>query len=211
MTEDKDDRKRPHLRLVVNNAEQRKPRPVGEDEDFIPLSALIARKESFRSEFYSGLERGQSKAYAAIERHLNRRQLPYGLDIHHGRLIVLPAGALCPAAFEHAGTTQDEVIIYVVEDPAGQGLCLSLETILPFWSEDEAIMEDALLYSPTFQYGTLFLEENRQDGLLDLIYRLGFPIYPPALTGRLLDRLLAIAAYELGDTLRILAEDSEGV
>ena len=211
MAEDKDDRKRPHLRLVVNNADQRTTRPAGREEDFIPLPTLIARKESFRSQFYDGMDRWQAKAYASIERHLSRRKLPYGLDIHHGRLLVLPAPAVCPDAFEHTGSAQDEVLLYVAEDAAGKGLCLSLETILPFWSEDEAVMEEALLYSPIFQYGTLFLEENRQDGLLDLIYRLGFPLYPPALTGRLFDRLLAVAAYELGETLRGLAEDSEGV
>ena len=84
------------------------------------------------------------------------------------------------------------------------------ETILPYWSEDETIMEEALLYAPILQFGTLFLEENQQDGLLDLIYRLGFPLYPPALTGRLLDRLFAIAAYELGEIFRFLAENPEG-
>ena len=70
-------------------------------------------------------------------------------------------------------------------------------------------MEDALLYSPIFQYGALFLEENRQDGLLDLIYRLGFPLYPPALTARLLDRLFTIAAFELRETLRCLMDFSD--
>lgn len=210
MTQDKDDRKRPHLRLVVNNVEQRKPRPAAGEEDFIPLSTLIAQKEKFRAEFYRDLARGQAKAYAAIERYLTLKDREYGLDVHHGRLLVLPATGVCPDLFEQGGANQDEVLLYVAEDAAGEGLCLSLEMILPFWSEDEAVMEDALLYAPILQYGTLFLEENRMDGLLDLIYRLGFPLYPPALTARLLDRLFAVAAYELGVTLRGLAEYPEG-
>jgi hypothetical protein len=210
MTQEKDERKRPHLRLVVNNVEQRKPRPAGEEEDFVPLETLIARKDGFRPAFYRDMERRQAKAYEAIERYLDRKNMPYGLDPDHGRLMVLSTAVVCPAAFEHGGSPQDEVLLYVAEDTTGQGLCLSLETILPFWSDDEAVMEDALLYSPIFQYGALFLEENRQDGLLDLIYRLGMPLYPPALTGKLLDRLFAIAAYELGEALRGLAEFPEG-
>ena len=46
MAQDKDDRKRPHLRLVVNNVEQRKPRPATGEEDFVPLEALVARRDS---------------------------------------------------------------------------------------------------------------------------------------------------------------------
>jgi hypothetical protein len=209
MTQDKDDRKRPHLRLVVNNVEQRKPRPATGDEDFIPLEALVARRESFRPEFYGGMDRWQVKAYSALERYLSRRQWDYGLDPQHGRLLVLPIAVVCPEAIEHGGSPQDEALIYVAEDASGQGLCLSIETILPYWSEDESVMEDALLYSPIFQCGALFLEENRQDGLLDLIYRLGFPLYPPALTGRLLERLFTIAAYELRETLRSLMDYME--
>ena len=82
--------------------------------------------------------------------------------------------------------------------------------ILPFYSEEEAVMEDALLFSPVFQYGTLFLEENQQDQALDLIYRFGFPVYPPALTTKVLTRLFAIAAFELKEVLRSLAEYPDG-
>jgi hypothetical protein len=210
MTHDKDDRKRPHLRLVVNNVEQRKPRPASGEEDFISLDTLIAKRETFRPEFYSGMQRWQVKAYNSLERYLSARQWDYGLDPQHGRLLVLPVAVVCPEAMMHSEVPQDELLIYVTEDASGDGSCLSVETILPYWSDDESVMEDALLFSPIFQYGALFLEENRQDGLLDLIYRLGFPLYPPALTGRLLDRLFAITAYELGETLRGLTEYSEG-
>lgn len=206
MAHDKDDRKRPHLRLVVDNAEKRPPRPAGDDEVSIPLEELIARRDYFRPLFYDGLERLQAKACEALERFLIGRGWPYGLDPHHGRLIVLPAGAVCPEAAEYGGLQQDELLLYISDDASGKGGCLSLEMVLPFYSEDEAVMEDALLYSPLFQYGALFLEENRQDDLLDLIYRLGFPIYPPALTPRLIDRLFGAAAYELKETLRSLAE-----
>ena len=210
MTHEKDDRKRPHLRLVVNNVEQRKPRPSAGEDDFISLETLVAKRETFRPEFYSGLHGWQEKAYNSLERYLSRKQWDYGLDPQHGRLLVLPVFVVCPEAIELSGAPQDEILIYVAEDATGQGSCVSIETILPYWSEDESVMEDALLYSPIFQYGALFLEENRQDGLLDLIYRLGFPLYPPALTGRLLDRLFAIAAFELGETLRGLTDYSEG-
>ena len=210
MTLDKDDRKRPHLRLVVNNVEQRKPRPAAGEEDFISLETLVVKRETFRQEFYSGLHGWQVKAYNSLERYLSRKQWNYGLDPQHGRLLVLPVFVVCPEAIELSGAPQDEILIYVAEDATGQGSCVSIETILPYWSEDESVMEDALLYSPIFQYGALFLEENRQDGLLDLIYRLGFPLYPPALTGRLLDRLFAIAAYELGESLKSLTDYSEG-
>jgi hypothetical protein len=210
VTHDKDDRKRPHLRLVVNNVEQRKPRPAAGEEDFISLETLMAKREAFRPEFYSGMQRWQVKAYDSLERYLSRKQWAYGLDPQHGRLLVLPVAVVCPEASEHSGAQQDEILIYVAEDATGQGFSLSIETILPYWSEDESVMEDALLFSPIFQYGALFLEENRQDGLLDLIYRLGFPLYPPALTVRLMDRLFAIAAYELGESLRSLTDYSEG-
>jgi hypothetical protein len=210
MTQEKDDRKRPHLRLVVNNEEQRKPRPANGEEDFIPLETLVSSRESFRPEFYGGMHRWQVKAYNALERYLSRNNCDYGLDPKHGRLLVIPVSFICPEVKEHCPAQQDEVLIYLAEDASGQGYCLSIETILPYWSEDEAVMEDVLLYSPIFQYGALFLEENRQDGLLDLIYRLGFPLYPPALTGRLLDRLFAITAFELGESIRSLIDYSEG-
>jgi hypothetical protein len=203
MTQDKDERKRPQLRLVVDNAEKRNPRS---EDQTIPLEELIALKEQLRPQFYNGLGRWQVKACETLERFLTAKGWPYGLDPHHGSLMVLPAGKVCPEAAEHEGGLQDELLLYIAEDAGGNGFCLSLEMVIPYYSEDEAVMEDALLFSPLFQYGALFLEENRQDGLLDLIYRLGLPIYPPALTTRLLDRFFAIAALELRETLRNLAE-----
>jgi hypothetical protein len=203
MTQDKDDRKRPHLRLVVDNAEKRNARS---EDQTIPLDELITRKEQLRPQFYHGLERWQAKACETLERFLSGRKLPYGLDPHHGGLMVLPAEAVCPEAAGNAGDPRDEILIYIAEDAGDRGYCLSLEMVLPFYSDDEAVMEDALLFSPLYQYGSLFLEENRQDELLDLIYRLGIPIYPPALTTRLMDRFFGIAALEIRETLRNLAE-----
>src|SRR5690242_2976188 len=98
MAQDKDDRKRPHLRLVVNNEEQRKPRPAGSEEDFLTLDTLLAKREHFRPEFYRGMGRPQAKAYEALERYLGRRKRAYGLDPQHGRLMVLSIGAVCPDA-----------------------------------------------------------------------------------------------------------------
>jgi hypothetical protein len=210
MAHDKDDRKRPHLRLVVDNVEKRNSRPAGGEELFVPIEELIARRDELRPMFFQGMERRHAKAYESIERFLAGTGWPYGFDPHHGPLLVIPAGAVCQEAVEPGSAYQDEILVYVAEDAEGEGLCLSLEMILPFYSEDEEVMEDTLLFSPVFQYGTLFLEENRQDGLLDLIYRLGFPIYPPALTVRVLNRLFAIAAFELKETLRSLAEHAEG-
>jgi hypothetical protein len=205
MTQNKDERKRPQLRLVVNNVEKRNPRSADKEEDFIPLEELVAKRELLRPQFYQDMDCWQTKAYEALEQFLAFREWPYGLD-PQGRLVILPAGVVCPEAAECGGSPQDELILFLSEDAAGKGLCLSLEMMLPYWSEDEEVMEDALLYAPVFQYGTLFLEESRQDELLDLIYRLGFPLYPPAPTEQLLDRLFAIAAYELRETLRSLAE-----
>ena len=209
MTHDKDDRQRPHLRLVVNNVEKRTSRPAGDDELFIPVERLIEMRDEVRPEFFKSLQRRPARAFEMIERFLLRKGLPYGLDLQHGPLVVLPAGAVCPEAAEQHGEHQEEVIVYVTEDASEEGLCLSLEMILPFYSDEEAVMEDALLFSPVFQYGALFLEENRQDQMLDLIYRLGFPIYPPALTTRVLDRIFGIAAFELKEALRSLAEYPE--
>jgi hypothetical protein len=206
MTKDKDKQNRPQLRLVVNNAEKRNPRPTGSEEDIVSLEELIAKRDVFRPDFYRGMDRRQAKAYEVLERFLARRELSYGLDPRHGRLLVLPASVFLAETGEPGGTSQDEMLIYVTEDVTGQGLCLSLEMLLPFYSEDEAVMEDLFLYVPVHQYGTLFLEENQRDGLLDLIYCLSFPLYPPALTGRLLARLFSIAAFELQETLRNLAE-----
>ncbi len=206
MAHDKDDRKRPHLRLVVDNAEKRTPRPTGGDEPSIPLEELVAQRDRLRPLFYDGMERWRVKVHETVERFLLDRKWPYGLDPHHGRLIVLPAGAVCPEAAGYGGEQQEEILLYAVEDAGGHGGCITLEMVLPFYSDDEAVMEEALLFSPLFQYGALFLEENRQDGLLDLIYRVGFPVYPPALTPRYLQRLFSAAAFELRETLRSLAE-----
>jgi hypothetical protein len=208
MTHDKDDRKRPHLRLVVDNAEKRQTRPGDGETTFIPFAELNARYEELKPIFYQEIDPWQGKAIMALERFFVRQQWPYGLDPHHGRLVVLPARIVCPAA-ELDPESQDEVFLYVAENSAGHGLCLSLEMIMPFWSEDDSVMEDALLFGPIHQYGTLFLEENRGDGYLDLVYRLAFPLYPPALSGRLLAKLFAIAGFELTETLRILAEYPE--
>ena len=211
MTHDEDDRKRSHLRLVVDNVEMRNSRPAGSEEVFIPIDKLIAMRSEVRPDFYRGMERRYAKAYEAIERFIDLKGWPYGLDLQHGPLMVLPADAVCPEAEGDRGEHRDEIILYVTEDTAGEGICLSMEMILPFYSEEEAVMEDVLLFSPVFQYGTLFLEENKQDQMLDLIYRFGFPAYPPALTTRVLERLFTIIAFELKEVLRSLAEYSEGI
>ena len=208
MTQEKDERTRPNLRLVVNNPDKRQPRKDAEEE-YLPLEELVARREEFRSAFYRDMARGPAKAYASIERFLLTKGWPHGLDPLHGKLLVLPAGIVCPYHDEYGGENKDEVLLFVSEDLQG-GLCLALEMVLPFFSEDDSVMEDAFLYAPVHQYGTLFLEENRQDGLLDFIYRLSIPLYPPALSGRLLERFFAIAAYELAETLRSLGEFPEG-
>ena len=204
MANDTDDRKRPHLRLVVNNPDLRKGRPAAGEEPFILFEELLAKRGEFRVSFYQELPRWQAKAYEMLERFLDRKVVPYGLDPLHGRLVVIPAERVCPEILAHGGSSQDEVLLFVAEDPAGGGGCLSLEMILPFWSDDDGVMEEALFTAPILPYGTLFLEENRQDGYLDLIYRVAVPIYPPALTSRLVERLFGIAAYELAETLRSL-------
>jgi hypothetical protein len=209
MAEDKDERKRSHLRLVVNNVEKRAARPAEGGEEFISLDELMAQRDALRGDFYRGMDRQLTKVYETLERFLAHAGWPYGLDPHHGRLLVLPAVALSPELAELGVTPQDELLLSVTEDVTKKGLCLSVEMILPFYSEDDAVMEDALLYSPMFPYGTLFLEENRQDGYLDLIYRLAFPLYPPTPTGRLMDKLFAVVAYELPETMRCLAEYPE--
>lgn len=209
MTKDIDDRKRSHLRLVVNNPEKRSPRPSGSEDDFITFEDLVVRREEIRPLFYRDMDRRSEKAYRVIERFLAGKGWPYGLDPNHGKPVVLPAVVVCPQALSNGLDQADEMLLFVSEDVAGTGLCLSLEMILPFYSEDESVMEDALLYSPVFQYGALFIEENRHDGLLDLIYRLGFPLYPPALTGRVFERLLEVVAHEVGDALVGLYEFPE--
>jgi hypothetical protein len=206
MTVETDDRKRPHLRLVVNNAEKRNPRPSGSEDDFITLEEIVLRRDEFRPLFYQDMDRRTAKSYAMIERYLTTRGLPYGLDPNHGKPVVIPAVSICPEMALHEADPRDEILVFISDDAAGKGLGFTLEMILPFFSDDESLMEEALLYSPMFQYGTLFLEENRHDGYLDLIYRLGFPLYPPAPTGRLLERLFDIAAYEVGHALQELAE-----
>ena len=208
MTQDKDERTRPSLRLVVNNPDKPQPRKDVEEEEYLSLELLVARREEFRPAFYQDMERGVAKAYTAIERFLLSKEWPHGLDPLHGKLMVLPAGLVCPYHDEYGGENKDEVLLFVSEDLQG-GLCLALEMVLPFFSEDDTVMEDAFFNAPVHQYGTLFLEENRQDSLLDFIYRLSIPLYPPALTGRTLERLFAIAAYELAETLRSLGEYQE--
>ena len=204
MTQEKDERTRPTLRLVVNNPDKRPPRKEAEEE-YLPLDELVARREEFRSLFYRDLERGPAKVYAGIERFLLTKGWRHGLDPYHGKLLVLPAGTVCPHHDQYGGENKDEVLLSVSEDHQG-GLCLALEMVLPFYSEDDAVMEDAYLYAPVHQYGTLFLDENRQDGLLDFIYRLSIPLYPPVFTGRLLERFFTIADFELTETLQALAE-----
>ncbi len=210
MAKDDDERKRPHLRLVVDNVEKRSARPAAGENNFIVLEELVARREELRVSFYADLERRQAKAYGELELFLATKGWSYGLDPDHGKLMVVPAGVIFPAAAEHGDAIQDELLLHVAEDAAGQGLCLSLEMVLPFWSDDDTLMEEALLFGPIHQYGTHFLEENKGDNYLDLIYRLAFPLYPPALTGKLLEKLFAIAGFELAETLKNLAEYPEG-
>ncbi|MBI1920779.1 MAG: hypothetical protein HYS23_06820 [Geobacter sp.] len=209
MTQEKDERKRPNLRLVVNNPEKRVSRPAAGADEFISLEELYQQQEAIRPDFYRDMEAWQAKAYTSIERFLNLRDWPYGLDPHHGRLLVLPAALICPEMLDHGASQEDELLIYVTEDATGQGLCLSLEAILPYYSDDEAVMEDAILFAPILQYGSLFLEENRHDGMLDIIYRLAFPLYPPALTEKYLDRMFNVAAQELSVALQGLGEFPE--
>jgi hypothetical protein len=207
MDRDKDDRKKPQLRLVVNNAEKRSPRPGEPEAPVITLDELLAQRETLRGPFYSDLGRGPSKAYEVVERFLASKGWEYGLDPHHGKPVVIPAEYVCQLAAE-MGSRQDEALLFVETDGADTGLCLSLEMILPFGSDDDTEMENALLYgTPILQYGTLFLDENPHDNMLDLVYRLAVPIYPPALTIRLLNRLFAIAAQELKDTILALTTD----
>ena len=210
MARDDDERKRPHLRLVVDNVEKRNARPAGGEGSFITLDELTARREELRPGFYTSLAPWQAKVYERVERFLVAKGWPYGLDPFHGKLLVVPAEAVCPAAAEQGGGYKDELLVHVAESSAGGGFCLSLEMVLPFWSDDDSVMEEALIFGPIHQYGCLFLEENKGDGYLDLIYRLAFPLQPPALTGRLLEKLFAIAGFELAETLKNLAEYPEG-
>jgi hypothetical protein len=205
----KDERNRPNLRLVVNNPDLRKPLQNGEQDDFIPLDELITQRDQLRPHFYYGLKGRQTRVCRALERYFEQKGWLWGLDPHHGQIMVLPAVSLCPEMAEEGDSPKAEILVYVADDAVGDGLSLSLEIILPFFSDDEAVMEEALLFAPVFQYGTLFLEENRRDGLLDLIYRIGFPLYPAAPTTRLFDRFFLLAAYELSETLHALAEYPE--
>ena len=208
MNKDKDERKRSHLKLVVNNTENRSARPVGDEQEFIPLEELIANRDQFRGPFYKGLGRLQTKGYLSLERFLLGRNAPYGIDPIHGKVMVLPAGDLSPEALEF-GSPQDEVLLSIADDASGSGLCFSLEMILPYFSEDDAVMEEALLFAPVLQYGALFLEENPHDGLLDLIYRLAVPLYPPVLTRRLAERMFSIFSFELKETFLALSDYPE--
>jgi len=209
MSKDKDERKRSHLRLVVNNTENRSPRPAGNQQEFIPLEELIANRDLFRTPFYKGLGRMQTKGYQSLERSLQGKNLPYGIDPVHGKVMVLPAGELSPESLEY-GSPQDEVLLSIAEDAGGSGLCFSIEMILPYFSEDDAVMEEALLFAPVLQYGALFLEENPHDGLLDLIYRLAVPLYPPVLTRRLAERMFSIFSFELKETFLALSDYPNG-
>jgi hypothetical protein len=206
MTKDNNDRPRPHLRLVVNNPDLRPSRPDRDEELFIAIEDLVARRDDFRPAFYDQMPDGEVKAYAAIERFLIEKGHPYGLDPNHGKVLVIPAQVACPGLADHGGTPQDEVLVYVTDDMTGQGLRISFETILPFYSDDDSVMEEAILFAPVLPYGTLFLEENRHDSYLDLIYRVSFPLAPPALTQRLLGRYLATVAHEIRDALSGLTE-----
>lgn len=204
MSDEKDEKKRNHLRLVVNNEKRMSPRKAA--DDFIPLDELVARRDDVRPQFYTDIPGWQGKVYINLERFLLDQGIPYGLDPHHGRVIVIPAIHLAPASVDFGAVLQDEVLLYVSEDVTGKGLCISLEMVLPFFSDDPVDMEEALLSTPIVQYGTYFLEENPQDGLLDLIYRVTFPAFPPGLTNRLMERLLAVGAYEITETMRVLTE-----
>jgi len=209
MTKDiKDERKRSHLKLVVNNTEIRSARPAGAEQEFIPLDDLIASRERFSAPFYRGMGRVQTRGYQALERFLQGKGIPYGVDPVHGKVMVLPAANLSPEAREF-GSPQDEVLLCIAEDAGGSGLCFSLEMILPYFSEDDAVMEEALLFAPVLQYGALFLEENPHDGLLDLIYRLAVPLFPPLLTARLAERMFAIFSFELKETFLALSDYPE--
>lgn len=208
MTKDKDERKRSHLKLVVNNAEIRSARPAAAEQEFVPLEELIANRDLFRPAFYRGMGRLQTKGYQALERFLAGKGAPYGIDPIHGKVMVLPAGSVSPEALEF-GSPQDEVLLSISEDAGGSGLCFSIEMILPYFSEDDAVMEEALLFAPVLQYGALFLEENPHDGLLDLIYRLAVPLYPPLPSARLAERMISIFSFELKETFLALTDNPE--
>jgi hypothetical protein len=208
MTKDKDERLRSHLKLVVNNQEIRSARPSATEQEFVPLEDLIANRDLFRGAFYRGMGRVQTRGYQALERFLAGRGAPYGIDPIHGKVMVLPAGNLSPESLEF-GSPQDEVLLSISEDAGGSGLCFSLEMILPYFSEDDAVMEEALLFAPVLQYGALFLEENPHDGMLDLIYRLAVPLYPPLFTARLAERMFSIFSFELKETFMALSDYPE--
>ena len=209
MTKDKDERKRSHLKLVVNNAEIRSARPSATEQEFVPLEELIANRDMFRPAFYRGMGRLQTRGYQALERFLSGRGAPYGIDPIHGKVMVLPAGNLSPESLEF-GSPQDEVLLSISEDAGGSGLCFSLEMILPYFSEDDAVMEEALLFAPVLQYGALFLEETPHDGMLALISRLAVPLSPPLLTARLAERMFSIFSFELKETFMALSDYPEG-
>ena len=208
MTKDKDERLRSHLKLVVNNQEIRSARPSATEQEFVPLEDLIANRDLFRGAFYRGMGKVQTRGYQALERFLAGRGAPYGIDPIHGKVMVLPAGNLSPESLEF-GSPQDEVLLSISEDAGGSGLCFSLEMILPYFSEDDAVMEEALLFAPVLQYGALFLEENPHDGMLDLIYRLAVPLYPPLFTARLAERMFSIFSFELKETFMALSDYPE--
>ena len=200
---------RPHLRMVVNNTEKRSQRPSTDKDDFISFQELAANLDLFRTRFYQELTPLKAQAFREIENFLCEKRWPYGLDPDHGQVLVIPAAVVCSVCDEHGGAGEDELLVYLAEDTTGEGICLALEMLMPYYSEDEAVMEEAFLFSPVNQYGTLFLEENRQDSFLDLIYRLAFPLYPVNPDKALLGRFFSIAGNELKWTLQGLAEYSD--
>ncbi len=206
MERDTDDRKKPQLKLVVNNAEKRSPRPKEAEAPLIPLEELLANRDALRDTFYGGMAAPLEEGYRVIERFLADIGWEYGLDPHHGRPIVLPAGTVSALAAE-IGSPQDEILLFMEADGGNNGLCLALEMILPFGSDDDTEMESALLYgTPVLQYGTIFLDENPHDGMLDLVYRLAVPVIPPELTDGLLKRVVTIAGLEIADAIQSLSE-----
>ena len=206
MERETDDRKKPQLRLVVNNAEKRSPRPTEPEVPLISLEELLVNRDAMRDHYYRGMDPKLEQGYRVIERFLEGKEWQYGLDPHHGRPVVLPAGTVCAQAVE-IGSPQDEILLFMESDGGENGLCLALEMILPFGSDDDTEMESALLYgTPVLQYGSIFLDENPHDGMLDLVYRLAVPIMPPELTDALLERVVTIAGMEIRDAILSLSE-----
>jgi hypothetical protein len=175
----------------------------------VPLSDLCSRKEEYRPQFYHGLDEQQTQAFEAIEAFITSKEWTYGLDPEHGRMIVIPAGTVVPEVADLSGSSLDEILLFISRDPTGTGLCVTVEMVMPFYSEDDAVMEDSLLYAPLLPYGTLFLEENGNDRFLDLIYRVAFPLFPPEADQAIFARLFGVAAGELRELFRYFSEYPE--